>query len=438
MKAFLVSDVVAEGPEVPDRGGLYFLDSAVEDYTLQAYAHGRGLKLPIPYKTGFRAGDVVLVYRTAEKSYWVGLVRAERGAALGMSTLELRPVEETEGGSLEKLLSAVPSRTRGHLKERVAGRRSAPLPPATWRATWRALTRNRPEISELVSKWRRPPLLREVSETVRATWAQERDAVRTVLDVAGLDPRILKGDLPPGSHRTFLDTLRQVEQREDIIIGVDARRFMGWKSMGELAPGAVTFRRGEDDVTIWNVNRTPIESVLGVDLIYYNHAYDAWVVVQYKRFQPGDEPIFRPSADGSLQRELASMRRVNGAGMKAHHPKEFRLYDSPCYLKFCEQTEFNPYETQPLPGIYLPLEHFDLLMSDPATLGEKGGRVLAKNRAGRWLTSSMFVGLVQRGLIGTKGVSSIQMQRLVEESLANRRLVVLAERRHVKDGLRES
>jgi hypothetical protein len=47
----------------------------------------------------------------------------------------------------------------------------------------------------------------------------------------------------------------------------------------------VEFQQGPRKLTVINVNRSGVEHALGVDLVYYNHEFDSYVLVQYKRMK---------------------------------------------------------------------------------------------------------------------------------------------------------
>jgi len=45
--------------------------------------------------------------------------------------------------------------------------------------------------------------------------------------------------------------------------------------------GSVVLHDHDEYLTILNCNRQPLEATLGVDLIYYNHRFDSFLLVQY-------------------------------------------------------------------------------------------------------------------------------------------------------------
>jgi len=73
--------------------------------------------------------------------------------------------------------------------------------------------------------------------------------------------------------------------------------------------------RGER-LTIMNCNRQPLEQTLGVDLIYYNHLYESFILIQYKRMveEAKGKVCYRPDNDANYNdetKENADDQRTN-------------------------------------------------------------------------------------------------------------------------------
>ena len=122
--------------------------------------------------------------------------------------------------------------------------------------------------------------------------AQQRDAVGLALDVFDQAGQLRKDTLrgwvaPSGQGLTsFLDGLAGVRTVEDQLIARDAAKFPSADSIRHTVVGAV-FRVGGRKLEVFNVNRTPVESAIGVDLVYFNDSYKSWTLVQYIRLVSG-------------------------------------------------------------------------------------------------------------------------------------------------------
>jgi hypothetical protein len=147
--------------------------------------------------------------------------------------------------------------------------------------------------------------------------AQERDAVGITLDIfdqsSQLRRRTIQDWIPAEGDRlsSFLDGLPGVRTIEDQLIAGDA----GAAGARLTVVGAV-FAVGERKLEVFNVNRTAVENSLGVDLLYWHEAFDAWTLVQYKSMEKtGDSSsqsaVYRP--DASFDAELEPMRAFRAA-----------------------------------------------------------------------------------------------------------------------------
>jgi hypothetical protein len=179
-------------------------------------------------------------------------------------------------------------------------------------------------------------------------------------------------------------------------------------------------------VTVVNVNRTPVEEVLGVDLLYFHEVYRAFVLVQYKRFEDDGEegmgPVYRP--DENLEGELELMREVAPTPPDPVDELSYRLGPGVCFLKLCKSIRFDPYSRDLIAGMYLPLEYFDACES--TARGPRGGRAYGYSTLPRHLNNSQFIELVQNGWIGSNGTLTEELHSLVESLIEEGRSVLLA------------
>jgi hypothetical protein len=167
--------------------------------------------------------------------------------------------------------------------------------------------------------------------------AYERDAVGLALGASGFTRseqlRGWRGD----AETPFLSGLEELRVTEDAIIDHDAGVFGDWEPISEGLVGIVQFGQGDRRLTVVNANRTDVERSLGVDLLYYSHNYEAYVLVQYKRLRKGNEAWeFRPSQDQNFEPELQRMREIAEPGEDDGDPDEHRLGENFCFVKFCK------------------------------------------------------------------------------------------------------
>jgi hypothetical protein len=77
-------------------------------------------------------------------------------------------------------------------------------------------------------------------------------------------------------------------------------------------------------------------------------------------------------------------------------------------------------------GMYLPLELWKCLASDPITEGPRGGRVLTYRNARRWPSNQQFISLAAHAWIGTPTSQSALLEELIRNVLETGRTVTLA------------
>lgn len=219
---------------------------------------------------------------------------------------------------------------------------------------------------------------------------------------------------------------------EDTLIQHDRDVFGLWRLIWRNNVGAVQFRRGEERLTVITANRTRLERSLGVDLLYWHHEYKAVTFVQYKRMvkegSKRSSAVYRPS--GSYEAELRRMRvvwqSVRHQDNSYSLSSDFRLNENPFFFKLCLIPEFNPDDQGLVPGMYIPLDYWEILLESDGITGPRGGKAVSYENVGRHLNNTEFVTLVQRGWIGSCGLASSQLERLVNDALSGGRAVELA------------
>lgn len=260
--------------------------------------------------------------------------------------------------------------------------------------------------------------------------AYERDAVGLALGAAGFTRseqlRGWRGD----AETPFLSGLRELRVTEDTIIDYDAGVFGDWEAISEHLVGIVQFGQGDRRLTVVNANRTDIEKNLGVDLLYYSHNYEAYVLVQYKRLRKGEETWeFRPSQDRNFEPELQRMREIAEPGEDDGDPDEHRLGENFCFVKFCKPNTSATARTakgELSGGMYLPLDYLDKLLATDRLEGPRGGVTIRYDRVRRWMTNGDFEALLRNAWVGSRGLSTEDLTKVVRRSLDAKHSIVMA------------
>jgi hypothetical protein len=264
----------------------------------------------------------------------------------------------------------------------------------------------------------------------------EGDAVALALDMAGFNRRDELAYWTGDAHAPFLAGVSSFSLLEDRMIDNDAHVFGDWELIAANAVGWAEFERDGDHLWTINVNRSPVERSLGVDLIYYTHVFNAYVLVQYKRMEreSGRDAVFRPS--DTFEEELARMRALVLDDAEPSAPADFRLDARCCYLKLCPAVAKEVPVGSLVGGMYIPLAYWDLLAGSADVLGPRGGVAVTHENAGRYFDNTQFVSLVQDAWIGSRGVTSDQITEIVRSGLDADRSVILAAGKRADAGRR--
>jgi hypothetical protein len=235
------------------------------------------------------------------------------------------------------------------------------------------------------------------------------------MDLSGF-PRSNLRDARPDGQRSFVGVLSSVRGAEDNAIAYDSMRFLDFDRIDHPS-GLVTFEKGNELLTILNVNRRGLEKTTGADLIYVNERTHSFVLVQYKAFRREKTRagptrlVYRP--DRQFREELGRLRTIR-VGKGNGSTRDFRLHPGCAFLKICKpviRLDHDPREL--VSGMYLPLDYYDTLVASGDVRGPKGGIAVAYDNVPRHVNNDLFVSLVQGGWIGSRSVTSERLTSLV-------------------------
>jgi hypothetical protein len=267
---------------------------------------------------------------------------------------------------------------------------------------------------------------------------EERDAIALAVTLSGLDvPSDHLASLPDvGSALTSFFDPYFVSDLEDDLIAEDLRRF---DSLGNLDLTSASIARFTDrnfKLTIMNVNRKPLEHVLGVDLVYFDEIVRSFTMVQYKRLtkyqtRDNDEVLerWRYTHRGELMKQLAMM------DIEVHLPEfasDWRLSTSPFWFKFVRDDVFKANDPVVLKGMYVSSDFLRLAVDDASLMtGPRGGFEVTYANT-KYIRRDTFVDLVRRGLVGTNSVGTARVLAIVADlSRTNEVLVAVKAPRNI-------
>ena len=327
----------------------------------QAVSIARSIELRNAFSTAVvtayvkpKQAEVAVIYLHSEEldeefaevcGLYLGLSQSARQVATGQSTINI--------SNLVKVPKLLPEELRSLLPERFRKSFSSPIKgidrptPRLWEQILAIiagkLPASGPRIGDLLRAAQAANIIRHRVEGGLEVF--ERDAVATVIQAwrgEAMRKRVLREAIPGSVPvASFLQNLQQVSIREDPQITHDSNSFPGMEVARRDVVGSVVLADGNAYLTILNCNRQKLETTLGVDLIYYNHHYESFVLVQYKRMSEGPEGAeYRPVGDSNHQKEIDRMLAANAALAALPQPPvsvdTFRLSEAPFYLKLCE------------------------------------------------------------------------------------------------------
>lgn len=340
--------------------------------------------------------------------------------ATGQVRIRYDAVRELSPLHLSDIAAAIPVRLRRYFESSLDGW----LPARTWEACLAIVRRdsqNDQAIRELENDLSRAVLT--IPARQLRTFEEERDALGLALQI--FDPG--SGIRVPGlsslsrTDAPFLAAIHHSGLPEDVAVAHDTRVFDGWLPRDVPAVGAVTFENRGRVLTVANVNRSPIERTLGVDLLYFSAEYRSFIFVQYKRmvWDKSNRAYYRPRGASYLheyERMIAWDQRLRSNRL----PSEldgYRLGSDAFFFKLYANPRETPPPTGLLRGMYLPLSYWTQLVTSASTLGPRGGRLITYENAKRHLTSRQFADLVGSGWLGTMPRDESMLTRVIADAL---------------------
>ncbi len=208
----------------------------------------------------------------------------------------------------------------------------------------------------------------------------------------------------------------------------DLRKLPGYDLIRALPYPAAVFEGAVARLTIVLANKLPLEEQTGTDLIYFNETFRSFVMVQYKAMERGAKGHVFRLPDERLSVEVDRMTTLRNELMKcppSTGKDAFRLNDNPFYLKLCPRIVFDPDDTGLIPGMYISLDYWRVLSTDPAIEGPRGGKAISYENVGRYFDNTEFVAMVSKAWIGTTVNQAATLERLIRLTLETGKAVAI-------------
>ena len=398
-------------------------------------------------------GDVTiaLLSFSGETIDFICLARKRNQVVTSKNRIEFSNIVSLNNISIEAIAARLAEQIQRHFI-RVSAGVGGIFPPATWALLLEAIKAERPNVADDID--RLVGLLQFAGYRITGEAAevllQERDALGIALDIFSgsnkLRDRVL-GEWAPseeqltelnedektaklvsraGGISSFIKGIPQQYLQEEAAIQHDLFNWPGMTPMHEA--GISVFESGDRRLEVIYANRNDLEHTLGVDLVYYNEAFQLFVLVQYKLMREDNgEMSYRP--DPQLHSELALMdafsltNRLTGS---ISNHKDFRLNDDGFMLKLVPQKGLRPASGELIKGMYVAREYMHFLLGPHGPVGPRGGSKITFDNAPRYMTNSQFTAFVNEGWIGTRGVQSSDIRAMLQRFYETGRAVVFA------------
>jgi hypothetical protein len=259
----------------------------------------------------------------------------------------------------------------------------------------------------------------------KAALAEERETLASLCAFTGA-PDLLptNGFLTEDEIRgitdreSFLPAMPGISPREDPMVEHDANTFLGWTPQKSDRLAVRKFADGDGrTLEIMNVNRWPIETRVGTDLIYYHQQRGSFVLVQYKRMDP-EGPALCCRVDDHFRKQLDVMRDLDSRCRQGELSGDYRMVPTPSFVKICQLDTLDVDSTSMISGMCMPREQVDKYLQRPDC-----PKYLDFHTIRDYLTSTLFAQLVALGCVGTCGSATTLVAREIEFSLQQRKSV---------------
>ena len=255
------------------------------------------------------------------------------------------------------------------------------LTPALSAATLHSLIRNQNNETTVERVCSNLPGVRP---NVQRKWEQF-DAIKTAMAAFGIAkselPQVIETKLNSDSTISRLSS-NEVRVLEDNVIAKDASVFPGFHLIQKHITGRAVFTRGKEALEVYTANRTALEEMLGVDLVYNNQTTGSIVMVQYKmlEYQRGAKDwVVR--YDSQFEKEVDRMVLPE----LRDEANDYRLHRNPFFIKFVRRVGDGENHN----SFVLSLDHFQKMIKSPAGKGRFGGvRVSYDSLEGVYLRDS--------------------------------------------------
>ena len=344
-------------------------------------------------------------------------------------------VEEIEllpgdGIPISTVLPSLSTRIRHHAIQRL--KYGGMVPEVTWNELQAVICQLSTSIAEYVrranSSKDKPSWFSDRTAVARCIIEHERDAVGLSMKIAGSELASFRKWSPKAIPEPFLAGLEHIEVTEDALIQNDMGVFGNWNFSNSHGLMSRFSAVDGNSLTVINANRHSLETTLGADLIYWNHRYKSFVIVQYKRMRPprtsGQQATYYPDSDRHLPKQVAQMKKLESGelGLPSSQ-QDYRLGRGFCFIKVCKPIiDFRKVSLSV--GRYIGIDIWTL--QEEEARNRMSPFTITMDSDNRYMTNTSFADLVGKEWIGSYGDKTNLISQYINEALSGGRSVTLA------------
>lgn len=385
-------------------------------------------------KSGRKGSLVLIIVDSPLCSLRLGCIRSVQSVSTFDSRIVFDHVRPIQPGDLEALLAPLASTSLKSAATVLArsGDQFARVSPKLGDKLIRDLAsihENATAIQLLLGQFKRPTHFQDAR-------ASQQDAVELALKAFGLISGATSVYLPKDT------ALARVRLLEDAVIEHDARAIEGWRLSASDVTGRAIFEKPGEQLEVITANKRPLETLLGVDLIYFNQLQNSLVMVQYKMMEPQprgrhtevrgehsfeelDEREWVVPINDQFEAELARMERYD---RDLAQVGDYRLNSSAFFLKLVKR-----YASTSTSSLMLSLGHFNHLKESGVFKGPRDGfRLTYSGLRNQYLRTDAFIELVRSGYVGSRGATTDHLYALIDAAMDGGRGAVAAIQTSIK------
>lgn len=378
--------------------------------------------------------DLALVFTEREELSYAALITPTPGR-----TTTSKKVLASEIVQLEipysDFLAALPPSLSNPVPENARVTAWRPPNPAIWDAVWQTVIKLRPDLEDSLNELLKRRISPEIDFAAPYATNQfvQRDAIGVGLATAGIarQPIFKRIDKEEMGSDSVMKLLGESID-EDSIISYDLRRLADLELQEDRGDFCILSKNNRR-VVVYNFNRKPEETKLGIDVIYWCVPYNSFTFVQYKMLE-NESSTWKYRPDDHFNHQVEAMTKCQSAIDLIPSntlPDGYRLSSNAFFVKWIQRRRLVMDSNTMAKGLYVPISYYNNLVENDALKTPRGASVVSYRHLKRWLSRTEFQSLMPWGWIGTTGITMDWLRQYIDDKLEENHEVIVVENQTV-------